>query len=146
MKLDLTKKEYRTLLEMIYISDWVLNTFTNRLEDENKNHKALKEKLLSLHKEIQAEDLLKKFESDKFDEYMHANYIEKYNQNMFWETLIDQLSYRDLTKEIGIEAFNQLDPIERIERLEKFRESYGKEFEKHQLEYVRINSSSQIKT
>jgi len=139
MKLNITKEEYRTLLEMLYISDWVLNTFTNSLEDENKRHKVLKEKLLSLHKEIQAEDLLKEFESDDFDEYMHTNHIEKYNQNMFWETLIDQLSYRDLAKKIGIEALNQLDPIERIERLEKFRESYAKEFEKHQLEYVRID-------
>lgn len=144
MKLDMTKEEYRALLEMLYISDWVLNTFGS-LEEENKRHKALQQKLLSLHKEIQAEDLLKEFESDAFDEYMHENHIGKYNQNMFWETLIDQLSYRDLAREIGIEAFNQLDPIERIERLEGFRESYAKEFEKHQLEYVRIDSSNQIK-
>lgn len=146
MKINITKEEYRTLLEILYISDWVINTFSSGVEEENKSHNNLKEKLLSLHKEIEAEDLLNEFESIEFDEYMHTNHIEKYNQSVFWEMLIEQLSYRDLAKEIGMEAFNQLDPIERIERLEEFRESYSREFEEHQLENIKIDSSNQIKS
>lgn len=134
----MTKDEYKTLLEMIYISDWVLNTFNGEEEEENKNHKKLKEKLLLLHKEVDAKDLLKEFDSTEFDEHMHENFIEKYNYNVFWETLIDQLSYRDLAKEIGMDAFNKLDPMDRVERLEEFREKYGREFEKHQLENVEV--------
>jgi hypothetical protein len=144
MTIEISKTEYRTLLEMLYISDWVLNTFTNGLEEENKNHKALKEKLLSFHEKIQAEDVLREFQSNEFDDYMHVNHIEKYNQNMFWETLIDQLAYRDLAKEIGIEAFDQLDPVVKIERLEEFRENYAKEFEQHQLERIKIDFSNAI--
>lgn len=144
MNINMTKNEFRTLLEMLYISDWVLNTFTNSLKEVNKDHKKLQEKLLLLHKEIKAEDLLNEFESTEFDEYMHENHIEKYNQNVFWEMLIDQLSYRDLANEIGLEAFNQLDPIEKIERLEEFRESYSKEFERNQLNHVKIDISDSL--
>lgn len=140
MKINLTKEEYQTLLEMIYLSDWVLHAFTSDSKDENKNHKILQKKLLALHKEIQAEDLLAQFQSNEFDEYMHANYLEKYNENVFWEMLIDQLAFRDLTKKIGMDAFNKLDPLEKIEKIEVFREKYAKEFEKNQLDNVKITT------
>lgn len=149
MKINFTKKEYRTLLEMLYISDWVLNSFSNSLEEQDENHKALREKIYSFHKEMQVVDWIHQdnedcYETAEFDEHMHHKYIDEYNQNVFWEALIDQLSYRDLANEIGIEAFKRLEPLARMEKLEKFRERYANEFEKNQLDYVKIDSSGAI--
>jgi len=144
MKINFTKKEYKTILEMIYISDWVLNSFP--VEEKHENHKSLRKKIFSFYKEMQAEELIEDdedefYETAEFEDNIQKKYLEEYNQNVFWESLIDQLSYRDLIKEIGPKAFADLDVVERMQKLEKFREIYTKEFEQHQLDYVKIEHS-----
>lgn len=140
-KINITKEEFQTLLETLYISEWVMNAFSDNEKEEDKNFKSLKQKLLTLHEEAQAEDLLNRFSTVDFDEYMHENYLEQYNNNVFWESLIDQLAIRDLTRKIGQEAFEKMEAMERLEALEEYRDHYGDEFSQNQLENVKVGKA-----
>ncbi|MHB1220513.1 MAG: hypothetical protein ACYC0J_00755 [Gammaproteobacteria bacterium] len=150
MKINFSKKEYRTLLEMIYISGWILHADAAQQEEYNEAHKALREKILSFYKDMQAEDLIEKssedfYETRRFEEYMHEGFISKYDQTRFWENLIDELSKRDVIAKLGIDGFSQLDPLTRGAQLDEAMECYVNEFEQHGLDHVRIVYPGRVK-
>ena len=39
MKINITKKEYQTLLDMLYLSDWVLHAHSEEKSEETKSYK-----------------------------------------------------------------------------------------------------------
>ena len=150
MKINFSKKEYRTLLEMVYLSDWILHADTAGSEEHNESHKALREKILSLFKEMQAADLIEKcsddyYETRIFEEYMQEEFILKYDQARFWDNLIDELSKRDVIAKLGVDGFSQLDPLTRGAQLDEAMECYVNEFEQHGLDHVRIVYPGKIK-
>jgi len=137
MKINFTKKEYRVLLDMITISDWVINAHDEGEHDDSE-HSKLREKLLSLYKEFDAEDLVEyapelglHFEQRKLEERMFANFIDPYESECFWNELITRLSERDAIESVGADKFRTLEPIERIELVSEYQSRYEKEFEKH---------------
>ena len=153
MKINLTKKEYRTLVEMIYLSDWVVSAHEIERDNIDKAHVELRKKLLSHYKEMQMEDMIEYsaqdddyYETNDYDQYIHEKFIDKYNENIFWEELIDKLAVRDVINNIGMEKYLKLDMLERMHKIGNEKEKYGIEFEKHELNRVRIGKESIAKT
>jgi hypothetical protein len=57
MKINCTKKEYRTLIEMLLVADWVINAHeVDEGEGVRKPYKELRKKVLSHHKVMGMED------------------------------------------------------------------------------------------
>ena len=54
MKINITKKEYRLLLEMLYLADWMMNS--QSVERRYKEHEELKKKIFPLYKEMGSEE------------------------------------------------------------------------------------------
>ena len=54
MKINITKKEYRLLLEMLYLADWTMNS--QSVERRYKEHEELKKKIFPLYKEMGSEE------------------------------------------------------------------------------------------
>jgi len=58
MKINITKKEYRTLLEMIEIANWVLFAHKIEKDPETDKFRELEQKLLSYAKDMGAKHLV----------------------------------------------------------------------------------------
>ena len=146
MKINFTKKEYRLLLEALYLSDWVMHSHAIKQEDRHLEHETFKKKILSHFKEMEADDVIEHskesddyYEVSAFDDYIHGKFINAYEENVFWDQLIDRLAERDVIKNIGIETYKSIDGMERIIKVDKVKEYYANEFEQHGLEHVKID-------
>ncbi|KTC86538.1 hypothetical protein [Legionella brunensis] len=146
MKINLTKKEYRALLDMLYIADWVLHSYTIK-EAEPDEYEVLKKNLLSYFKEMDAEDKIEfslefndYFEKADYEDYLNEKVIQPYENELFWDELIHRLGERDMINAVGMERYSKMDAIERIKRIEEIKEQYANEFEKHGLANLKIKS------
>ena len=148
MKINFTKKEFVTLLEMIDIANWVISA--NKVEQgpTEEPYEALEGQLFALSPEFGCEDKVKY--SKELDGYYpthffemespHRNFIDEYNEETFWDELIDRLAMRDVIRELGEKEFSNLEPIERFKALGKHEEKWAKEFEEHGLENVSVKT------
>lgn len=149
MKIHFTKKEYRLLVEMICIADWVMNSHHVGPVELNAEHKLLYQKLLSFSESMQADDIIEyardvneHYQTNDHEEMLHDKYIEPYDNETFWDELIDRLSEQEFVKEFGIEKIREMSRDERMILTMRIEEKYGLEFEKHGLENVVVNFNS----
>ena len=145
MKLHLTKKEYRALLDLIETGDWIIHSRDNPSKEDLSTHKALMQKILSHAQEMQCDDLViydhqfeKYFETREYENFIINNYIDPYDEDNFWEELADRLARRDLERQLGEEKLYQMEPVERAQILFEKSVTYENEFEEHGLEYLAI--------
>lgn len=143
MKINFTKKEYNLLLDMLYVSDWMMHAFD--IEHKDNEYRTLQKRLQSYHKEMGADDRIEYseelgdyFETGVYDAEMHDKFIEPYEEKFFWEELMDRLSVRDVINEIGFDAYEALEAFDRMEKVEKAKEKYVDEFEEHGLDNLRF--------
>jgi hypothetical protein len=143
MKINITKKEYRLLIEMLYLADWMMNA--HWADRGLKEHKEFLTKILSIYKEMGAEDIieysevLKDYhETTEYDERIQEKYITPYDNATFWDELIDRLAERDILNEIGLEKYKAMGDMARMTLFDEKRSQYATEFEKDGLECVRI--------
>ena len=102
IKLELTKEEYKKLMDLVYIGDWVINS--HRDENVLEEYEKIEDKIFSRasdagfpeHADYDAE-LKEFFPSPKFDEEIHK-YIDEYNDEVFWDESVNRLVERDLLK------------------------------------------------
>jgi len=152
MKINITKKEYRLLLDMLQVSDWVLNSHAELPDERHLEHEELVKKFLSYYKEMEAEDIIE--HSIELDDFFPVNdyetailgkFIEPYDDSVFWEQLIDRLSLRDAVQSVGDKKYQEMDGIDRLRMLDPLTERYTNEFEQHGLKYVKIDHEDMIK-
>lgn len=110
MKLQLTKKEYKALLDMLHVADWVLHSRMIQPEDGSAPHKAVMKKILSYSSEMDVSDLVSYdqaddayYETRAYEEFLLEMFIEPYDQETFWKELADHLVQRDALREFGEE-------------------------------------------
>ena len=75
----------------------------------------------------------------------HEKFIDPYDDETFWEELIDRLSERDLVRQVGKEALRNIDAMERMKRLGGISDFYAQEFEEHGLNRLNIKDKKTIK-
>lgn len=136
MKINFTKEEFVTLLEMIDIANWVISANKVEKGPTEKPYKELEEKPFALSPEFGCEDKVKY--SKELDGYYptyffemespHRNFIDEYNEETFWDELIDRLARRNVIRELGEKEFLNLEPIERFKVLGMHEEKWAKEF------------------
>ena len=80
MQIDLTPKEFRLLLDMVYIGNWVLNS--TRGENRFQPYDDLESKIFAL--------------SPKLSQGGIHDAIAFYEDNVFYEILAEELSRRDM--------------------------------------------------
>jgi type IV secretory pathway VirB4 component len=145
MKINFTKKEYRLLVDMLYLSNWVMHSHAIGPEEHHSEYEELRKKLLSYYKEMGFKDMEKEstakceyYETWEYEEAMHEKFINLYEDQVFWDELTDRLAERDAVKEIGLEKFQTMEGMERINKIEEIRDRYANEFEQHGIDYVKI--------
>ena len=99
MQIDLTAKEFRHLLDMVYIGNWVLNS--TRGDDRFKEYDDIESKLFSLCKGTRLKVLQEDWNgicvpSRAYAEGGIHEAIGFYEDNIFYEILAEELSRRDM--------------------------------------------------
>jgi len=145
MNVTLSKEEYRLLMDMLNIADWVMHAFDVGPEQQYQKHHALRKRIMSYYKEMDAQDEIMYSDEDKeyyqtrdSEERVHAEFIQPHNDESFWVELIDRLGERDVVNALGVEQYVSLDGYDRVNKVEDAKERYAKEFSQHGLDRIDV--------
>ena len=94
MQIDLTPKEFRRLLDLVYIGNWVLNSM--RGADRFQDYDNLESKLFALSPALSELWNGTVVPSRAFAEGGIHEAIALYEDNVFYEILAEELSRRDM--------------------------------------------------
>ena len=135
MQIELTEKEFRRLLDMVYIGNWILNSC--RDDDRFEDYDDLEEKLFSLCPEHGMRTLSQRwrghtYPSRAFEEGGIHEAIADYEDAVFFDILAEELARRDL----GLE---DSDP-EDLSALSARMEEYLDEFDRNGLDTVTVEN------
>ncbi|VAX27959.1 hypothetical protein MNBD_NITROSPIRAE01-1497 [hydrothermal vent metagenome] len=153
MKINFTKKEYRHLLDMLDISEWIMTAFETEPSKAIKKYDALHQKILAFSKTMDCEDIIKQdktlgayYPTYEYEESEHRQYIENYDEDTFWETLSRRLSHKDLLAQIGEKEYEALDTEERFLKLGELESIYEAEFEKNGVKNLKIEKKAKLRS
>ena len=149
MKIDLTQEEYRTLFDMLYIAEWIINAHRIDSDPRTKPYEALQQKVFALAKQMKVENLIE-YDADVDTYYPTGEYeesgaahafIDEYEDESFWSELIVRLAQRDLIRQVGsAEKVGALPFSERLVRLADLENAYAREFEKYGLDRIVVQN------
>ena len=134
MELELTRKQFRRLLDMVYIGNWILNS--TRGEDRFKDYdevesllfsKAAKEGMPTLAELYQGEVI----PSRAFAEGGIHEAIMEYENNVFFDILAEDLARRDMD-DVPIDESN-------LDELNRRIDAYIDEFEAHGTDNITVD-------
>ncbi|MDA2937986.1 hypothetical protein MYX75_06965 [Acidobacteria bacterium AH-259-A15] len=148
MKINITKKEYLTLLEILEIADWVLHAHHTEERSETRKYREIEQKILSYAKDMGFEDLVsydsqveRYFPTRKFEDTSPGmEFVREFENDTFWEELVYRLVERDLIRQVGEERLLSMAIGERFEREEPLEKRYADEFYNHGLDNLTFRS------
>ena len=135
MTVELSEKEFRRLLDLVYIGDWILNSA--RGEDRFEDYDDVLEKLFSLCPGVGMEALMdswqgRVFPSKAYREGGIHEAIADYEDAVFFDILAEELARRDMEGE-GVAADDETELSARMEE-------YYQEFEQHGIDNLTVES------
>ncbi len=134
MTIDLTDKEFRRLLDLVYIGNWILNSA--RGEDRFEDYDLLQEKLFSLCAGQGMPSLIQRwrghiFPSRAYEDGGIHEAIADYEDAVFFDILAEELARRDL-------GLVETDP-EDFTELNARMDEYLDEFDRSGLDAVTVD-------
>ncbi len=135
MNIELTSKEFRRLLDLVYIGNWILNS--TRENDRFEDYDLLEEKIFALCKQQGMKSLIQVvdgriYPSRAYEEGGIHEAIADYEDAVFFEILAEELARRDMDyADIGPDKYDEL-----TTRMD----SYMAEFEKNGVENVSVDN------
>ena len=121
MKIDLTPKEFRRLLDLVYIGNWVLNS--TRGDDRFQDYDDLESKIFAHSPALSELWNGIVVPSKAFAEGGIHEAIAYYEDNVFYQILAEELSRRDMDyPEINEDNYDEI--VSRMDRyMSEFRNS-----------------------
>ena len=134
MELDLTRKQFRRLLDMVYIGNWILNS--TRGEDRFKDYDEVESLLFGRAALEGMPTLAEVYEGEiipsrAFAEGGIHEAIMEYENNVFFQILAEDLARRDMD-DVPIDEHNYEEFAHRID-------TYIDEFEAHGTDNISVD-------
>ena len=118
MQIELTNKEFRRLLDLVYIGNWVLNS--TRGFDRFADYDNLESKIFALSPALSEPWNGTIVPSRAYAEGGIHEAIAYYEDNVFYEILAEELSRRDMNyPEIGEDNYQEI-----IDRMQQYMEVF----------------------
>ena len=134
MKIELTEQQYRYLLDLVYIGNWVLNS--TREDDRIKEYDKVESLIFSQCPLHGMRKLVERLDGEiipsrAFSDGGIHEAIAEYEDVIFYEILAEELALRDMDGEpMTRENYNEL--MQRID-------AYMGEFEEHGTDNISVN-------
>lgn len=146
MKINFTKSEYRILLDIIYMADWILHSHDTEDRNDTKEYYDLFQKLMSYAKDMGYEDLVDFDQQQKnyaesfiFEEESPAlEYIDEFENNSFWSELTLRLARQDALIELKANNPEDVDSEDLFAAISKAEDKWSKEFETFGLSRIHL--------
>ncbi len=147
-EINLSQEEYRHLLDLVAITDWVMHAFDTEENKETAPYRNLIQKILSRAEDAGLTDLVeyseeskKYFPTAKFDESSRFyDILDSFIDDMFWDELSERFVQRDLIKILGRAKYHALSIRDRFEKEAPIRNRYEIEFSNHGIMNMKIIS------
>ena len=135
MNIDLTGKEFRRLLDMVYIGNWILNS--TRTTDRFEDYDLVQEKLFSLCAKNGMPSLVQTWHGQVFPSRAYEDggiheAIADYEDAVFFDILAEELARRDMISD-GLDDTD-------TEALALRMDEYMSEFEKNGIANLRLDT------
>ena len=135
MNIELTTKEFRRLLDLVYIGNWILNS--TRGDDRFDDYDHVESKLFSLCRKNGMNALVERWEgadipSQAFSDGGIHEAIMDYEDTVFFEILAEELARRDMGY-VEVSSSNYDELVSRMD-------DYIAEFEAHGTDNILIDS------
>lgn len=134
MTVEMSSKEFRRLIDLVYIGNWILNSA--RGEDRFEDYDILQEKLFSLCPQAGMEALTELWRghivpSKAYREGGIHEAIADYEDAVFFDILAEELARRDMEGD-GIDMADEAELVGRMEE-------YYQEFEQHGIDNLTVD-------
>lgn len=140
MKFELTEAQYKELLKLAYLGEWMINA-PHDPEHQDDSASLAFQRLLATGKDLPmidrdaetSEYFIKSEVADK----IYDDHISDYDDHIFWDELAERLAARDLAAERGVSP-DSIDREEDLTQLVRIEDKYRLEFENYGLERMEI--------
>lgn len=136
-----TMEQFKSLLKLVSTATWVINAFREEVVNEFEN---LEQYLYSLAQKGGLSDLIDYDEdtnslspSDDLENEIQK-YLDEYNDEIFWETLITRLAIRDMEREFGKSAVEKMEMEEKMRKITPIFNKYAEEFLENGIENLEL--------
>ena len=144
MQIELSPDQYRTLLDVLAIADWVKHI--PKPDQADTAFVDLEQQVLAAAPRFGCERLVEFYPAERQHvltegfqrESTAVAEIDEYNDYMFWEELVARLVERDLAALHGVDELDSMDLDERAELDQEAEGPYWDEFERHGIDHVEI--------
>ncbi|MCH7534660.1 MAG: hypothetical protein IH948_02760 [Bacteroidetes bacterium] len=134
--IEFTRKQYRTLLKLLYVGAWVSEAST---VESDKDIKDVEQLIFSFTKDFDSEDWIEY--ANEFSQYFPTRQMEDsihhimddYNDSTFWDELSQRLSEREFLKD-NKRKLKNMTIEEQVVLRNKYVNKYEKELEKNGLD------------
>ena len=135
MNIELSEKEFRRLLDLVYIGDWILNSA--RGEDRFEDYDQVLEKLFALCPKVKMDTLVDywrghAFPSKAYREGGIHEAIADYEDAVFFDILAEELARRDMEGD-GVDMDDETELVDRMEE-------YYQEFEQNGIDNLTVDN------
>lgn len=139
MELKLTEDQYRKLVKLVFMGMWM--TDSRGTEKDDPYFIEIEQLVYSASLKNGINDIIeydkindKYFPSENFDaEDIIAQHIDAYDENCFWDELIDRLTKRDMIEKYGLEKIHNMNQAEIFQKEKEIIDYYEEFFAKNGL-------------
>ena len=141
MQVHLEPEEYRKLIELAYLGEWLINAHHDTDFQDDSAGAALQRLLETGREEVDGierdAETGEYFMQADWVEQLYDQYIMDYDDHVFWDELTERLAARDLARSRGVspDDVNRDDDILELRPLE---DVYRRELEEHGIEHLEL--------
>ena len=144
--IPLTRAQFRALLKAVYLGNWMANANRDgsRRDPRVEEYDEIEEYVLSFAKQFGFDEYVdddevihgrKFFPTRQFEDMTHVEgMIDEYNNENFWDELIDRLGERDFHRRYSEKEIKAMSREERWEKLDACTNAWADEVEANGLE------------
>jgi len=149
MNVSLTQREFRLLLDLLLMADWVLHGHRREEPTEAETYRMVIQKFLSLAQDfgvgefVEIDEELNQYRpTEKLEAETGAwKMLDEYDDLLFWEELIVRLAERDVAAMPGKGDIGNMSAEEYDRLAGPLEEKYAGEFYQHGLDRLTLRNS-----
>ena len=151
-KIEFTKDQFKGLLKLVYLGNWLANAQRDG-SNENphlKEYEAIENYIFSFAKQFGLDEYVddeeaargKFYPTRMFEEETDIQkLIEEYDEETFWDELIDRLGDRDFFRHYSKDEIRKMTQEERFEKLYEFIDKWADEIDERGIGRLKIDKA-----